>query len=143
MQAASRRRFTMHLRRACLDCDRLTEPGRSRCGPCHTKARSRWDRKSSHRRGVLERDAAAADGGGGSRRLRAAVNAAGGAVCASCGDWYAASDIRIDHRIPLSVGGGDRDEDVDALCLADHNRKSAIEAERRRKPNNGAKAARF
>ena len=122
----------MHLPKPCLDCNKLTD-GSSRCRECAAKKKRIWNEKSAKKRKRLASVAASAEGGGGHRRLRAEVNRIGGSNCASCSKWFPSGHIRIDHKVPLSKGGGDTDFDVQALCLWCHNTKTSREAISRRK----------
>ncbi len=122
----------MHLPKPCLDCNRLTD-GASRCRECAAKKKKIWNEKSAKKRKMLASAAASAENGGGHRRRRAAVNRNGGDNCSGCSKWFPAGQIRIDHKVPLSKGGGDTDNDVQSLCLWCHNTKTALEARSRRK----------
>jgi len=125
--------FSMPLPRPCLDCNRITEAGKSRCRPCAAAKKRIWNARAAEKRQQLERAAASAEGGGGHRRLRRKVNLEGGAFCANCGKWFASGQIKVDHIIPLSQGGGDRDEDVQTLDFWCHKAKTSREASARRK----------
>ena len=60
-------------------------------------------------------------------RRRREVNAAGSATCAECGGTFPASDIDVDHILPLSWGGEDVVENLQDLCRQDHRAKTAVE----------------
>ena len=109
----------MHLRRPCLDCNRLTRPGRSRCDDCTRAIRKEWDRGS-----VLNRQRRMRGAGGGAQRLRRKVNTHRGASCMGCGTWHAASFIVIDHVHPVGKGGTDQDDNVQPMCLVCHRIKT-------------------
>ena len=112
----------MHLRRPCLDCQRLTRPGRSRCDDCTRAIRKGWDRGS-----VLNRQNRMRGGGGGAARLRRQVNTQGGSPCMACGSWHPSSNIVIDHVVPLSRNGTDLDDNVQPLCIGCHKVKTTQE----------------
>ena len=109
----------MFLPRPCLDCNRITEPGRSRCTLCNRQVRKRWDAGS-----VRNRQNRMRGGGGGAARLRRKVNREGGAVCGLCSGWHPAPDIKIDHRLALFLGGNDHDDNVWPTCSNCHRRKT-------------------
>ena len=115
----------MFLPRPCLDCGRITEPGRSRCAPCNRGVRKRWDAGS-----VRNRQRRMRGGGGGAARLRRKVNREGGAVCGLCSGWHPATDIKIDHRLALANGGTDHDDNVWSTCTKCHKRKTRSEQAR-------------
>jgi len=115
-------RHDMHLRRPCLDCQRLTRPGRSRCDDCARAIRKGWDRGS-----VLNRQRRMRGSGGGAQRLRRKVNTQGGCSCTGCGTWHAASCIVIDHVHPVGKGGTDQDDNVQPMCLTCHRQKTRQE----------------
>jgi 5-methylcytosine-specific restriction protein A len=115
-------RHDMHLRRPCLDCNRLTRPGRSRCDLCNRVVRKRWSRQS-----VLNRQRRMRGAGGGAQRLRRTVNTQGGSSCMGCGSWHQATDIVIDHVVPMSRHGTDLDDNVQPLCIACHRIKTRRE----------------
>ena len=115
-------RHDMHLRRPCLDCNRLTRPGRSRCDDCNRLVRKGWDRGS-----VLNRQRRMRGAGGGAQRLRRKVNTQGGSSCMGCGSYYPAPSIRIDHVHPVGSGGTDQDDNVQPLCLPCHRAKTRQE----------------
>ena len=112
-------RLDMHLRRPCLDCNRLTRPGRSRCDDCTRAVRKGWDRGS-----VLNRQRRMRGAGGGAQRLRRKVNTQGGSSCTGCGTWHPAHSIRIDHVVPVGQGGTDEGDNVQPLCLGCHRAKT-------------------
>ena len=112
----------MFLRRPCLDCGRITEPGRSRCDLCNRQVRKRWDQGA-----VRNRQRRMRGGGGGAQRLRRKVNRAGGADCGICHRWHHAADIKIDHRLALFLGGTDHDDNVWSTCTTCHGRKTRSE----------------
>lgn len=108
------------LRRPCLDCPRLSLPGRPRCASheaAHVRARS-----AAH---VARRRARPGDGAG--ARLRRRINADGGAQCYLCRGLFEASFLEVDHVRPLSRGGADVDRNVAPACLPCHRAKSAEE----------------
>ena len=115
-------RLDMQLRRPCLDCNRLTRPGRSRCDACTRAVRKGWDRGS-----VLNRQRRMRGAGGGAQRLRRKVNTQGGASCMGCGSWHPARSIRIDHVVTVGSGGTDEDDNVQPLCLPCHRIKTRQE----------------
>ncbi len=112
----------MQLRRPCLDCQRLTRPGRSRCDECSRVIRKQWDRGS-----VLNRQRRMRGAGGGAQRLRRQVNNEGGASCMGCGSWHPAPSIRVDHVVPMANRGTDLDDNVQPLCLGCHRIKTRQE----------------
>jgi len=110
------------LKRPCLECGRLTEPGKSRC-PEHERAVRRvWDRRS-----VLNRRARLASGDGAASRLRYRVNREGGADCVVCSTFYPGGLIRIDHTLRLADGGLDVDDNVTTMCHYCHQAKTTAE----------------
>ena len=111
----------MFLPRPCIDCQKLTAPGYSRCPSCYTKRRRVWDR------GSVERRKARIRGGGAQRRMRRKINKQGAATCSGCQEFLFAQDLEIDHRRPLSRGGTDIDENVQVLCTPCHHKKSLAE----------------
>ena len=115
-------RLDMHLRRPCLDCQRLTRPGRSRCDDCTRAIRKGWDRGS-----VLNRQRRMRGAGGAAQRLRRKVNTQGGSSCMGCGAWHPAPSIRIDHVVTIGSGGTDQDDNVQPLCLSCHRIKTRQE----------------
>ena len=115
-------RLDMQLRRPCLDCNRLTRPGRSRCDDCTRAVRKGWDRGS-----VLNRQRRMRGAGGGAQRLRRLVNAQGGASCMGCGSWHPAPSIVIDHVVPMAKRGTDLDDNVQPLCEGCHRIKTRQE----------------
>jgi len=115
-------RLDMQLRRPCLDCQRLTRPGRSRCDDCTRAVRKRWDRGS-----VLNRQARMRGAGGGAQRLRRLVNSQGGSSCTGCGSWHPAPSIVIDHVVPMAKRGTDLDDNVQPLCEGCHRIKTRQE----------------
>ena len=112
----------MSLQRPCLDCNRLTRPGRSRCDACNRVVRKRWSRQS-----VLNRQNRMRGAGGGAQRLRRKVNTQGGSPCMGCGPWHPAPSIVIDHVDPVGKGGTDQDDNVQPLCLPCHRIKTRQE----------------
>ena len=116
------KRPDMRLRSPCLDCQRLTRPGRSRCDDCTRAIRKGWDRGS-----VLNRQRRMRGAGGGAQRLRRKVNTQGGSPCTGCGTWYPAPSIRIDHVVTIGSGGTDQDDNVQPLCLSCHRIKTRQE----------------
>ena len=112
----------MRLRSPCLDCQRLTRPGRSRCDDCTRAIRKGWDRGS-----VLNRQRRMRGAGGGAQRLRRKVNTQGGSSCTGCGTWHPAPSIRIDHVVTIGSGGTDQDDNVQPLCLPCHRQKTRLE----------------
>ena len=115
-------RLDMHLRRPCLDCNRLTRPGRSRCDDCTRAVRKGWDRGS-----VLNRQRRMRGAGGGAQRLRRLVNTQGGSSCMGCGSWHPAPSIVIDHVVPMAKRGTDLDDNVQPLCEGCHRIKTRQE----------------
>ena len=112
----STRGVTLQLPRACMDCGTRTAKGRTRCQPCLRKIRRKWDRASERRR--RERTAE-----GAARRLRYAVNRDGAATCETCGGYFAAMGIEIDHIVPLADGGTDSESNIRPLCLNCHAKR--------------------
>ena len=110
------------LKKPCLDCGRLTQPGKSRCPEHSRQVRKSWDRQA-----VLNRRARMATGDGGASRLRYRVNAQGGASCVRCSNYYPAGLIRIDHTLRLADGGLDVDDNVEAMCHLCHRAKTIAE----------------
>lgn len=49
-------------------------------------------------------------------KLRRLIDAEGSAACGLCGDERRASELDVDHRIPLEAGGADSDDNVWPLC---------------------------
>ena len=112
----------MFLSRPCLDCGQRTRPGHSRCQACTRRARRMWDRQAVRNRQNRMRGA-----GGGAARLRRQVNTQGGSSCTACGSWHLATDIVIDHVVPVSRNGTDLDDNVQPLCIACHRVKTRRE----------------
>ena len=112
----------MPLRRPCLDCQRLTRPGRSRCDACNRVIRKQWSRQS-----VLNRQHRMRGAGGAAQRLRRKINTQGGSPCNRCGSWHPAPNIVIDHVHPIGNGGTDQDDNIQPLCLPCHRQKTRQE----------------
>ena len=112
----------MQLRSPCLDCQRLTRPGRSRCDACNRTVRKGWSRQS-----VLNRQDRMRGAGGAAQRLRRKINTQGGSSCNRCGSWYPAPNIVIDHVHPVGNGGTDQDDNIQPLCLPCHKAKTRQE----------------
>ena len=74
----------------------------------------------------------AAGGDGAARRLREALNREGWCVCAACGVDGFAGRYQVDHIVALADGGSDVATNVQALCKACHDAKTAVENKRRR-----------
>ena len=110
------------LKKPCLDCGRLTQPGKSRCPEHSRQVRKAWDRQA-----VLNRRARMSRGDGGASRLRYRVNAQGGASCVRCSNYYPAGLIRIDHVLRLADGGLDVDDNVATMCHHCHQSKTTAE----------------
>ena len=106
----------MQLPRPCLDCQRPTPPGRSRCPQCLRLVRRTWDEASQQRRKQRTQ------GGGAARRLRYKINKVGFADCQTCGNTFTSQLIEVDHIQPVALGGSDADEgNVRPLCLQCHS----------------------
>ncbi|WP_443047644.1 HNH endonuclease [Streptomyces sp. H39-S7] len=58
-----------------------------------------------------------------------------------CHRVFLASDLDVDHRVPLSVGGRDIDSNVRPLCRADHRTKTAEEIRARVQRGNRVKSS--
>jgi 5-methylcytosine-specific restriction protein A len=56
--------------------------------------------------------------------------------CHAAGRIRAADEV--DHVVPLAIGGPDTDDNLQALCIDCHRRKSAAERGVRRAPTYGA-----
>jgi 5-methylcytosine-specific restriction protein A len=121
LKPPSIRLVAMYLPRPCIDCQALTPPGQSRCPKCFAARRAVWDR------GSIERRKARIRGGGAQRKLRRKINKQGAATCNACQEFFFAQDLEIDHRRPLSRGGADIDDNVQALCTPCHHNKSISE----------------
>lgn len=50
--------------------------------------------------------------------------------CHRCGEVFDTADLEVDHRIPLSEGGADTDENCAPICKPCHRSKTAAEAAR-------------
>ncbi len=74
------------------------------------------------------RAAIRACGDGAAGRLRIEVDAAGLGRCAECGQLYWDIGLDVDHIERIVDGGCDTDENVQLLCRAHHNAKTAREA---------------
>lgn len=57
------------------------------------------------------------------RRTAAAVRAARGGICASCG---ARGARHVDHIVPRKAGGSDGPENLQLLCGRCHSRKTSL-----------------
>ena len=44
------------------------------------------------------------------------ILARGGHVCAACGRSLDADTMTVDHKIPVSEGGGEEDENLQPMC---------------------------
>lgn len=53
-------------------------------------------------------------------------------TCAICGQVRLATDLQVDHVIPLAEGGPDTIENCQLACLECHSRKTSEEARRGR-----------
>lgn len=105
------------LPRPCLVCQRLTEPGRSRCREHQAEAE------------VLKRQRRqASPGDGAHQRLRRSLTRAGMGICERCGLETLSEFLQVDHRVPLADGGTDFESNVWALCIGCHSDKTAREA---------------
>lgn len=114
------------LPRPCLEqgCPQLAEAGHSRCRPHRLERdRPRW------RHHVVRRRQAVGDGA--AARLRRLIRSDGGGPCARCRHVFEASDLEVDHIVPLIDGGTDYDDNVQALCIACHKQKTKAEARQR------------
>ena len=111
------------LPRPCVVCQRLTNPGRSRC-PEHLAEASSQKRQRRQ----------SAQGDGARQRLRRSLNREGMGVCARCGLETLSEFLQVDHRVALADGGTDFDSNVWALCIGCHSLKTAREATDRSKP---------
>lgn len=118
--------------RACLTTGCLGEARGT--GPRCDKCQRRLDDAKNAKR------AQAGDGAAG--RLRRQINRQGTGHCATCArsspgreSLYPARELQVDHFVPLEVGGTDTDDNVQALCLAHHNMKTADERRARAKRN--------
>lgn len=116
----------MKIPRSCLDCGRRTLPGKSRCAEHERIVRKKWDRGSA-----FNRRARLASGDRAAARLRRRVNREGGCSCGSCGHFYGSHLVRVDHRLPLSSGGQDTEDNVQVLCIGCHHLKTVAEARER------------
>jgi 5-methylcytosine-specific restriction enzyme A len=116
----------MHLPRPCLDCGQHTRPGHSRCPACTRQVRRVWDRQAVRNRQNRMRGA-----GGGAARLRRQVNTQGDSSCMACGSWHPATEIAIDHVVPVSRQGTDLNDNVQPLCIPCHSHKTAREQSRK------------
>lgn len=47
--------------------------------------------------------------------------------CSKCGTKTPLNDFDLDHSIPLALGGGDQDEDIQPMCVPCHAKKTAID----------------
>lgn len=63
--------------------------------------------------------------------IRRRVALAHGYRCAGCGCVWVSSRDQIDHAIPLEQGGSNDDSNLQPLCNACHEAKTAAEAGRR------------
>ncbi|WP_189056083.1 HNH endonuclease [Longimycelium tulufanense] len=106
--------------RICLGCGGRFRPegSVSRCEGCRRASPEQNRRKNARRQQA---------GNGAARRLRYAVNRVGRSLCATCQVVYPARAIEIDHRVPLSRGGRDVDDNVQPLCRECHRVKSRRE----------------
>lgn len=50
-----------------------------------------------------------------------------GGCCAICGVSHKIAVLQLDHIIPLELGGVDDDANMQAICVADHRRKTALD----------------
>jgi 5-methylcytosine-specific restriction endonuclease McrA len=110
----------MSFKRPCLDCPRYSVPGQPRCESC---AKKRENARSPIRRAQRGRTP-------NQQRLRREVNRAGSAQCYICENVFYATEISIDHVIPLfknreadSIPGN-----VKPACRECHAEKSRQEA---------------
>lgn len=56
------------------------------------------------------------------RRMRILIRDA--FTCRSCSLVVAGRDAHVDHIVPLEDGGGDRDSNLQTLCIGCHGRKT-------------------
>ena len=110
------------LPRPCVVCQRLTEPGRSRCREhlAEAEVQKRQRRRS-------------APGDGAHQRLRRSLDRLGMGTCGMCGLETLSEFLHVDHRLPLADGGTDFGPNVWALCIRCHTEKTRREATERSK----------
>lgn len=108
--------MALPLPRPCTVCQRLTQPGQSRCRECRKQAEAvkRFRRKAS--------------GDDAQQRLRRELNRIGFGTCSMCRVETLSEFLNVDHRVPLADGGRDIDSNVWLLCVACHKDKTAKEA---------------
>ena len=76
----------------------------------------------------------AVDGDGAASRLRRKINQSDSNwFCAYCARPAPASMLEVDHRTPLSNGGGDFDSNLQLLCRPCHKEKGTRESQARGK----------
>ena len=49
----------------------------------------------------------------------------------ACGSWHPATEIAIDHVVPVSRQGTDLNDNVQPLCIPCHRHKTAREQSRK------------
>jgi len=118
-------------KRACAfnGCLLLADHGESYCKKCRggvgLRNSARYKAHAQRRRAV--------PGDGAASRLRRRVNTIGSGRCELCRTTYKASDLEVDHRIPLLAksnkkagggSGGDFDHNVWLLCHPCHKLKT-------------------
>jgi len=105
------------LPRPCVVCQRLTEPGESRCSVHRPEANAEKRRR---------RNSPAGDGA--RQRLRRSLSRIGMGTCRLCGLETLSEFLHVDHRLPLADGGTDFDSNVWVLCIGCHSEKTSQEA---------------
>ena len=63
--------------------------------------------------------------------------------CHRCGKVFDPADLEVDHRIPLSEGGADTDENCAPICVPCHRTKTGEEAARAKRRDNAMVRRRF
>ena len=105
----------MPFKRLCLDCNKITRCGQSRCDTCAAAHRRPNDlRQAAKRRQRLK------NGDGSAARLRRIINKNGWAHCGWCGNEFTAAAIEVDHITRLADGGSDYADNVVPLCINCH-----------------------
>ena len=105
----------MPFRRPCIDCGKLTAPGKSRCD---VHLRTYEAQRTAHRKAAHT---------GAATRARRAINTLGYGRCRRCGSVLPAGYLEVDHIKPLAQGGRDEDRNLQVLCKDCHREKSAGE----------------